>query len=66
MNVDALTLSAVADELSSSLIGARIDDVIQPTPHAIALQTYGGGHNRWLIASAHPQLARIHYLEKKP
>ncbi len=66
MNVDAQTLSAVADEFGRALIGARIDDIIQPTPHAIALQTYGGGRNRWLIASAHPQLARIHYLERKP
>jgi len=66
MNVDAQTLSAVADEFGSTLIGARIDDIIQPTTHAIALQTYGGGRNRWLIASAHPQLARIHYLTQKP
>ena len=66
MNVDAQTLSAIADEFGLTLIGARIDDIIEPTPHAIALQIYGGGRNRWLIASAHPDLARIHYLHQKP
>ena len=67
MPVDALTLDAVADEFGQTLIGARIDTVIQPTPQAVALQIYSRtGHNRWLIASAHPQLARIHFLERKP
>src|SRR5271166_6285356 len=67
MHVDALTLDAVADEFGQTLIGARIDTVIQPTPQALALQIYSrADHNRWLIASAHPQLARIHILERKP
>ncbi|HEX5439842.1 MAG TPA: NFACT family protein, partial [Ktedonobacterales bacterium] len=64
--VDALTLAAVADELRADLYGARIDDVIQPTPHAIALQCWGGGRNRWLLATAHPQLARLHLIDQKP
>jgi predicted ribosome quality control (RQC) complex YloA/Tae2 family protein len=65
-SVDALTLAALADELRTELSGARIDDVIQPTPHAVALQCWGGGRNRWLLATAHPQLARIQLLEQKP
>ena len=64
--VDALTLAALAEELRAELLGARIDDVIQPTPHAVALQCYGGGKNRWLLATAHPQLARVHLVEQKP
>src|SRR5262249_47746299 len=39
---------------------------IQPTPQAIALQCYGAGHNRWLLASAHPQFARLHLIGQKP
>ncbi len=66
MHVDALGLAAVADELRIALPGARIEDVIQPTPHAVALQCWGGGRNQWLLASAHPQLARIHLVEEKP
>jgi predicted ribosome quality control (RQC) complex YloA/Tae2 family protein len=72
MQVDALTLAAVVEELRAGLIGARVDDVIQPTPQAIALQCYGGlggegsARNRWLLASAHPQVARLHLIERKP
>jgi len=40
MHVDAMTLAAVADEWKKLLIGARIDTIIQPTEHAIALQCY--------------------------
>lgn len=40
MYVDALTLAAVVDELRLLLINARIDTIIQPTEHALALQCY--------------------------
>jgi predicted ribosome quality control (RQC) complex YloA/Tae2 family protein len=66
MNVDALTLAAIAGELEAQLIGARIEDVIQPTPHAVALQCWGGGRKGWLLASAHPQFARVVLGDEKP
>jgi predicted ribosome quality control (RQC) complex YloA/Tae2 family protein len=66
MSVDALTLAALADEMRAELRGARIDDIIQPTPDSIALQCWGGGRKRWLLASAHPQLARVHLVDEKP
>src|SRR5690242_16017754 len=77
MYVDAITLAAVADEWRKLLIGARIDTIIQPTEHAIALQCYApnpqqsegsttAGRNRWLYLSAHPQLARVHITALKP
>jgi predicted ribosome quality control (RQC) complex YloA/Tae2 family protein len=66
MHVDALTLAALADELRTELLGARIEDVIQPTPQAIAMQCWGGGRTSWLLASAHPQFARAHLLDRKP
>ncbi len=72
MHVDALTLAAVADEWRTFLAGARIDTIISPTEHAIALQCYApgtqgeGGHNRWIYLSAHPQLARAHITALKP
>lgn len=72
MHVDAMTLAAVADEWRALLIGARIDTIIQPTEHAIAIQCYApsgqehGGQNRWLYLSAHPQLARAHLTARKP
>jgi predicted ribosome quality control (RQC) complex YloA/Tae2 family protein len=64
--IDAITLAALAGELQTTLGGARVDDVIQPSPHSIAFQLWGGGRNRWLIVSAHPQFARIHLASAKP
>ena len=71
MYMDAITLAAVADELRIMLGGARIDTIIQPTEHTIALQCYAaaqgeGGQNRWLYLSAHPQFARAHVTALKP
>jgi hypothetical protein len=66
MHVDALTLAALAAELRRDLLGARIEDAIQPTPRAVALQCWGGGRNSWLLLSAHPQMARVHLLDRKP
>src|SRR5947209_13875133 len=72
MHFDAITLAAVADEWRTLLTGARIDTIIQPTGHSIALQCYAssaqgeGGQNRWLYLSAHPQMARAHLTALKP
>jgi len=78
MHIDAITLAAVADEWRTLLIGARIDTIIQPTEHAIAIQCYApsraggervsgqGGQNRWLYLSIHPQFARVHLTALKP
>jgi predicted ribosome quality control (RQC) complex YloA/Tae2 family protein len=73
MHIDAITLAAVGDEWRLLLTGARIDTIIQPTEHSVALQCYvpasqhdQGGQNRWLYLSAHPQLARAHLTALKP
>ena len=73
MPIDAITLAAVADEWRVLLNGARIDTIIQPTGHSVALQCYApaiqqgqDGRNRWLYISAHPQLARAHLTALKP
>ncbi len=78
MQIDAITLAAVADEWRTLLIGARIDTIIQPTEHSIAIQCYApdraggeqvlrqGGQNRWLYLSIHPQFARVHLTALKP
>ena len=73
MHIDAITLAAIADEWRLLLTRARIDNIIQPTVHSIAIQCYApaqeqeqGGKNRWLYLSAHPQLARAHITALKP
>lgn len=72
MYIDAITLAALADEWRVLLGRARIDTIIQPTEHALAIQCYApgtegqGGQNRWLTFSIHPQLARAHVTARKP
>jgi predicted ribosome quality control (RQC) complex YloA/Tae2 family protein len=73
MQVDAITLAALADEWRLLLTNARMDVIIQPTAHSIALQCYApsqeqgqGGKNRWFYISAHPQLSRAHVTALKP
>ena len=73
MHIDAMTLAALAGEWRLLLTNARIDVIIQPTAHSIAIQCYApaqeqgqGGKNRWLYLSAHPQLARAHITALKP
>jgi predicted ribosome quality control (RQC) complex YloA/Tae2 family protein len=66
MQTDALTLVAVADELTQMALGARVEDVIQPTPQSLALLLYGQGTKRWLVVSAHPQLANMHLAASRP
>jgi predicted ribosome quality control (RQC) complex YloA/Tae2 family protein len=73
LHIDAITLAAIADEWRLLLTSARIDTIIQPTAHSIAIQCYApalqqgqGGQNRWLYLSAHPQLARAHLSVLKP
>ncbi len=65
MNVDALTLAAVTDDLQA-LVGGRIQQVLLPTPLSIALEIYAGGRRHYLFASADPRSARIHLLDSKP
>jgi predicted ribosome quality control (RQC) complex YloA/Tae2 family protein len=77
MHIDSITLAAIADEWRTLLTGARIDTIIQPTEHAIAIQCYAPGwvdaqqdsiqgQNRWLYLSIHPQFARVHLTALKP
>jgi predicted ribosome quality control (RQC) complex YloA/Tae2 family protein len=66
MQTDALTLAAAADELTQMALGARVEDVIQPTPQSISLLLYGQGAKRWLVVSAHPQLANMHLAARRP
>ncbi len=72
MYIDAMTLAALADEWRLLLARARIDTVISPTEHSLALQCYASGsegqsgQNRWLYLSIHPQFARAHITVRKP
>lgn len=66
MYFDALTLAAVADELRQSVLGGRIQRVWLPAAQGIALELYAHHRRHYLLASAHPQHARVHLVARKP
>lgn len=66
MNYDALTVSAVAEELRRTIIGGRIQRVLLPTPLSIGLEVYHAGRRYQLFASANPSHPRVHLLSSKP
>lgn len=57
MYVDYLTLACLRDRLDA-LLGARVQQVLQPDPLAVGLELYAGQRFQ-LLLSAHPQYARI-------
>ncbi|MBI3977469.1 MAG: NFACT family protein, partial [Chloroflexi bacterium] len=65
MNVDALTLWAVRDELRATVLGARVERVILAGDLALGFELYAGGRRRWLYASCHTQDARIHLTSER-
>lgn len=60
MYFDALTLAAVADELRESVLGGRVQRVILTGPLSLGLEVYAHRRRVQVLASAHPQLARVH------
>jgi predicted ribosome quality control (RQC) complex YloA/Tae2 family protein len=65
MYFDALTIAAVADELRETILGGRIQRVLQTGPLSIGLEIYNRGQRHQLLASAHPQLARAHLVRAR-
>ena len=56
---DALTISAIVDELSTGLEGARIQRLAHSDPLTIVLELYTQRQRRWLILSADHNNARV-------
>ncbi|MFZ5917884.1 MAG: Rqc2 family fibronectin-binding protein [Chloroflexota bacterium] len=65
MYFDALTTAAVADELQHTLLGGRVQEVFLLDALSIGLEVYAGAERHYLLASAHPQHARIHLAAQK-
>ncbi|MEO6457334.1 MAG: NFACT family protein [Chloroflexia bacterium] len=67
MPFDALTIAAVRQELEDKIAGARVQNVIMPGPLTVSFEVYRGGTGRThLIASSHPQNARVHLTHSAP
>lgn len=66
MYFDALTMAAIAAELRAELLGGRVQQVLLPDRLSLAMEIYAHRQRRYLLASAHPQAARVHLLSAKP
>ncbi|MBE5775179.1 MAG: fibronectin/fibrinogen-binding protein, partial [Clostridiales bacterium] len=60
MPIDGLTLGMIADELKNTLIGGRIDRVVQPERDEVILTVRNNGENHQLLMSASAGCARAH------
>ena len=60
MSLDALCLTAVAEELRRAVVGGKIDKIYQPTRDEIVLFLRGQGENLKLLLSANPGHPRAH------
>ena len=65
MNFDTLTLNAIAWELRRRVLGGRVQHIVLPDARSIALELYAAGRRHHLLASAHPQHARVHLVRAK-
>ena len=63
MPLDAICLSALAEELKSELVGGRIDKVQQPERDMLLLSLRAGGKNQRLLIAAGTGNARMHFTE---
>lgn len=61
MPLDAITLSSVVEELSTHIIGAKLDKIYQPTRDQVVflLRTKEGASR--LLLSANPSAPRVHF-----
>lgn len=66
MFYDALTAHAVAAELQATIRGGRVQHVVQCGPLTIGLEIYARHRRHYLVASAHPEHARIHLVQARP
>ncbi|MCS6844891.1 MAG: NFACT family protein [Caldilineales bacterium] len=66
MSFDAWTAAAVADELRETILGGRVQQVVQVDEESLALEVYARGRRRYLLASANRQWPRLHLLSDRP
>lgn len=66
MPLDAIFLTALTEELNTTLPGARIDKIQQPERDTVLLQLRSpAAGNRRLLLSASPNHPRLHYTEAR-
>lgn len=65
MYFDTLTLAAIADELRTTILHGRIQRIVLPDPLSIGIEVYSHKQRYQVLASAHPQYARIHMVRTR-
>jgi predicted ribosome quality control (RQC) complex YloA/Tae2 family protein len=65
MHFDALTLAAVAGELSQTIVGGRVQQVVLPDARSVGMEFYAQRQRHYLLLSAHAQASRIHLVDQK-
>lgn len=66
MTFDTWAVAAVADELLASVVGGRVQQVVQVDETSLALELYAGRRRHYLLASANPQAPRVLLTGDKP
>ncbi|MDQ6832236.1 MAG: NFACT family protein, partial [Chloroflexota bacterium] len=62
---DALTIRAVADELTTAIVGGRIQRVGLTDARTLVLEIFAHGTRHQLLISDHPQAARTHLVAQR-
>ena len=64
MPLDAIALSALAEELNNELSGGRIEKIHQPEREELMLIIKANRETKRLVVSANSSTARIHFTDK--
>ena len=62
---DAVTLSAVVDELNAKILHGRIQEIVQLDALTFGFEIYAQHQRHYLFVTAHPDDARIHLISQK-
>ncbi len=65
MFFDALTMACVVDELRSTILGGRVQQVLLPDVLSVGFEIYAQRKRHYLLASAHAEWGRVHLASKK-
>lgn len=65
MYLDVFTLSALVDEFLDTLVGGRVQDVLDVDAAGLGLEIYAHHRRRYLYLSADPQTPRLHLVGDK-
>lgn len=62
---DALTMRAVTDELTTAIVGGRVQRVGLTDERTLVLEIFARGTRHQLLISDHPQAARVHLVAER-